>query len=147
MSKQCLDVQQMQHLQELGLELKETMLYWARCMDNNPRAATHYGKWVLIKGNNAQTVGLMHWEFIPAYTLQDVLDALPRYVIDENGNKYYLQIEMMNTEFDDWRVSYKSVGKDESPLGYFQAFQLIDAAVRMLVLCYEQGYVKTNKNE
>lgn len=77
MSKQCLDVHQMQHLQELGLEMKETMLYWARCVDNNPRAATHYGKWVLIKGNNAQTVGLMHWEFIPAYTLQDVLDALP----------------------------------------------------------------------
>ena len=146
-SKWILDVQQMQHLQELGLELKETMLYWARCVDNNPRAATHYGKWVLIKGNNAQTVGLMHWEFIPAYTLQDVLDALPRFVIDEEGNKYYLQIEMMNTEFDDWRVSYKSVGQDESPLGYFQAFQLIDAAVRMLVLCYEEGYVKTNKNE
>lgn len=147
MTKQVLDVQQMQHLQEMGLELKETMLYWARCVDNNPRAATHYGKWVLIKGNNAQTVGLMHWEFIPAYTLQDVLDALPRFVIDEEGNKYYLQIEMMNTEFDDWRVSYKSVGQDESPLGYFQAFQLIDAAVRMLVLCYEQGYVETNKNE
>ena len=146
-SKWILDVQQMQHLQELGLELKETMMYWARCVDNNPRAATHYGKWVLIKGNNAQTVGLMHWEFIPAYTLQDVLDALPRFVIDEEGNKYYLQIEMMNTEFDDWRVSYKSVGQDESPLGYFQAFQLIDAAVRMLVLCYEEGYVKTNKNE
>ena len=86
-------------------------------------------------------------ECLPAYTLQDVLDALPRFVIDEEGNKYYLQIEMMNTEFDDWRVSYKSVGQDESPLGYFQAFQLIDAAVRMLVLCYEQGYVKTNKNE
>ena len=25
MSKQCLNVQQMQHLQELGLELKETL--------------------------------------------------------------------------------------------------------------------------
>ena len=84
---------------------------------------------------------------LPAYTLQDVLDALPRFVIDEEGNKYYLQIEMMNTEFDDWRVSYKSVGQDESQLGYFQAFQLIDAAVRMLVLCYEEGYVETNKNE
>ena len=89
MSKQCLDVQQMQHLQELGLKLKETMLYWARCVDNNPRAATHYGKWVLIKGNNAQTVGLMHWEFIPAYTLQDVLDALP-----ESIDEYCLIIDL-----------------------------------------------------
>ena len=145
MSKQVLDLEQMLHLREMGLELKETMLYWARCVDNNPRAATHYGKWVLIKGNNAQTVGLMHWEFIPAYTLQDVLDALPNIVLDEEGTKYYLQIEQMNSEFDDWRVSYKSFGQGESPLGCFQAFHLIDAAVRMLVHCFEQGYVKTNK--
>lgn len=30
-SKQVLDVQQMQHLQELGNGLKKTMMYWARC--------------------------------------------------------------------------------------------------------------------
>ena len=28
MIKQCLDVHQMQHLQEMGMELKETMMYW-----------------------------------------------------------------------------------------------------------------------
>ena len=61
--KQVLSVEQMQRLVKLGLELKETMLYWARCVDSNPRAATHYGKWVLIKGNSAPTVGFMHWEF------------------------------------------------------------------------------------
>ena len=127
----------MQHLQELGLELKETMMYWT----NNHKEKQD---WYMTRNPVGR---LFADECLPAYTLQDVLDALPRFVIDEEGNKYYLQIEMMNTEFDDWRVSYKSVGQDESPLGYFQAFQLIDAAVRMLVLCYEEGYVKTNKNE
>ena len=139
-SKQVLDVQQMQHLQELGLELKETMLYWV------VYEAGHENNFVTTKENAMEVID-ESCGMLPAYTLQDVLDALPRYVIDENGNKYYLQIEMMNTEFDDWRVSYKSVRQDESPLGYFQAFQLIDAAVRMLVLCYEEGYVETNKNE
>ena len=139
-SKQVLDVQQMQHLQELGLELKETMLYWV------VYEVGHENNFVTTKENAMEVID-ESCGMLPAYTLQDVLDMLPRYVIDENGNKYYLQIEMMNTEFDDWRVSYKSIGQDESPLGYFQAFQLIDAAVRMLVLCYEQGYVKTNKNE
>lgn len=135
MTKQVLDVQQMQHLQELGLELKETTLIYAG-------GGGKYGLFL------TKQIDKILWESTyPAYTLQDVLDALPRFVIDDGGNKYYLQIEMMNTEFDDWRVSYKSVGQDESPLGYFQAFQLIDAAVRMLVLCYEQGYVETNKNE
>ena len=139
-SKQVLDVHQMQHLQELGLELKETMLYWV------VYEAGHENNFVTTKENAMEVID-ESCGMLPAYTLQDVLDALPRFVIDEEGNKYYLQIEMMNTEFDDWRVSYKSVGQDESPLGYFQAFQLIDAAVRMLVLCYEEGYVETNKNE
>ena len=130
----------MQHLQELGLELKETMLYWV------VYEAGHENNFVTTKENAMEVID-ESCGMLPAYTLQDVLDALPRFVIDEEGNKYYLQIEMMNTEFDDWRVSYKSVEQDESPLGYFQAFQLIDAAVRMLVLCYEEGYVETNKNE
>ena len=139
-SKQVLDVHQMQHLQELGLELKETMLYWV------VYEAGHENNFVTTKENAMEVID-ESCGMLPAYTLQDVLDALPRFVIDEEGNRYYLQIEMMNTDFDDWRVSYKSVGQDESPLGYFQAFQLIDAAVRMLVLCYEEGYVETNKNE
>ena len=140
MSKQCLDVQQMQHLQELGLDTSNASMVWCKC--DCEKEYSH-----LLPKDEDVFERCLAVKYIPAYTLQDVLDALPRFVIDEEGNKYYLQIEMMNTEFDDWRVSYKSVGQDESPLGYFQAFQLIDAAVRMLVLCYEEGYVKTNKNE
>ena len=137
MSKQCLDVQQMQHLQELGLDTSNASMYWI----------SYNGISVSIPSNFHLPTSDNDYVICDAYTLQDVLDALPRFVIDEEGNKYYLQIEMMNTDFDDWRASYKSVGQDESPLGYFQAFQLIDAAVRMLVLCYEEGYVETNKNE
>ena len=137
-SKQVLSIEQMQHLQELGLELDYDTLYqYVKFEDTD---------WLLKPFSDLNIIGIS-CKYIPAYTLQDVLDALPRFVIDEEGYKYYLQIEMMNTEFDDWRISYKSVGQDESPLGYFQAFQLIDAAVRMLVLCYENGYVETTKNE
>lgn len=140
MSKQCLDLKQMERLQELGMDTSNASVAW--CRYDGEEEYSH----LLPKYEDVFERCLVV-DFIPAYTLQEVLDAMPRYVIDENGNKYYLQIEMMNTEFDDWRVSYKSVGQDESPLGYFQAFQLIDAAVRMLVLCYEEGYVETNKNE
>lgn len=112
----------MQHLQELGLELKETMLYWARCVDNNPRAATHYGKWVLIKGNNAQTVGLMHWEFIPAYTLQDVMDALPTTILHDK-RIYELDINMCNES-----IEYVKTSVDDVLVGLrFTQLLLIDA--------------------
>ena len=144
--KQCLDIEQMQHLQELGLELKETMMYWARCVDNNPRAATHYGKWVLIKGNNAQTVGLMHWEFIPAYTLQDVLDALPKEIMYENKRCWAsidLEDGFIGYYYENYSLYYKwayfeAVMKDES---------IIDAAYSLLCWAIENKFVETNKNE
>lgn len=136
-SKQILSIKQMQHLKELGLDTSNASMYWI----------SYNGINVSIPSNFHLPTSDNDYVICDAYTLQDVLDALPRFVIDKEGNKYYLQIEMMNTDFDDWRVSYKSVGQDESPLGYFQAFQLIDAAVRMLVLCYEKGYVETDKNE
>ena len=145
MSKQCLDVQQMQHLQELGMELKETMQYWARCVDNNPRAATHYGKWVLIKGNNAQTVGLMHWEFIPAYTLQDVLDALPKYYPIANIRLTKLSIRVHTTK--EWEIGY--VYTDKLSKYAYQCCKteknLIDAAYELLVWCVDNKFVETNK--
>lgn len=141
MSKQCLDVQQMQHLQELGLELKETMLYWARCVDNNPRAATHYGKWVLIKGNNAQTVGLMHWEFIPAYTLQDVLDALPK-SLEIGKSKYEISIYMIEGK---WAVDYYS--ETDADIQSLECENLIDAVYSRLCWAIENKVVETNKNE
>ena len=141
MSKQCLDVQQMQHLKELGLKLDyNTMLSWI--IDERGKDKPL----LCISSEAVDYVDFIHY-CLPAYTLQDVLDAMPNIVLDEEGTKYYLQIEQMNSEFDDWRVSYKGFVQKESPLGSFQAFQLIDAAVRMLVLCYEQGYVETNKNE
>ena len=136
----------MQHLQELGLKLKETMLYWARCVDNNPRAATHYGKWVLIKGNNAQTVGLMHWEFIPAYTLQDVLDVIPK-EIKPNTTRYFLRMDLSDECFYYYYDDSNLVEHRKKVIGYDGIDELIDAAYSMLCWAIEQGYVETNKNE
>ncbi|MCL1615089.1 hypothetical protein M3090_01515 [Bacteroides sp. ET71] len=148
-SKQVLDVQQMQHLQELGLEMKETMLYWARCVDNNPRAATHYGKWVLIKGNNAQTVGLMHWEFISTYTLQDVLDALPA-SIKHKDFRYYLVYNKSEGFIGYYGVDFDGnhrYARYEELYNGIDGLSVIDAAYSMLCWCIEQGYVEPNKNE
>ena len=141
MAKQTLSIEQMQHLQELGLELKETMLYWARCVDNNPRAATHYGKYVLIKGNNAQTVGLMHWEFIPAYTLQDVLDALPK-SLEIGKSKYEISIYMIEGK---WAVDYYS--ETDADIQSLECENLIDAVYSRLCWAIENKFVETNKNE
>lgn len=139
--KQVLSIKQMQHLQEMGIDTSNASALYDVCNEDGESQVM----WTNQLDESDMDNDL--FSIIPAYTLQDVLSALPRFVTDAEGNKYYLQIEMMNTGFDDWRVSYKSVGYDESPLGYFQAFHLIDAAVRMLVLCFKNGYVKKGKEQ
>ena len=142
MNKQCLDIKQMQHLQELGLKLKETLLYWARCVDNNPCAATHYEEWALIKGNNTPpTVGFTYWEFIPAYTLQDILDLLPYKTVAS-----YLHIGRKSFSGDIlFYVEYSNFGG--YAVSHFRSESLIEAAYEMLCWCIENKFVETNKNE
>ena len=144
MNKQVLSIEQMQHLQELGLELKETLLYWARAEDFNQRLKTfHYGKWYLQKGDKAQVVGLSHWEFIPAFTLQDVLDALPGN-ISYNEKYYHLTVDL-----DAKNIYYGTTfGFDLLKVFiYMKKVFIIDAAYSLLCWCIENGYIKTEGGE
>ena len=73
----------MQHLQELGLELEETMMRWQMA---NPK-----GQWMLVPTSfqNKKVIG------IPAYTLQDVLDALPE-EINPGTRRFWLRIDFFD---------------------------------------------------
>lgn len=139
MTKQVLDVQQMQHLQELGLELKETMLYWV------VYEAGHENNFVTTKENAMEVID-ESCGMLPAYTLQDVLDALPHSIGGEEGDVYWLQIEKIDMKNDDWRVSYLFFSQCKY-LHCFQSPNLIDAAYFLLCWAIEQGYVETSKNE
>ena len=143
MSKQVLDVQQMQHLQELGLELKDTMIYWSK---------PHKG--VICRCGNDWFLSLVDdktrnfFDVIPAYTLQDVLDALP-IEIKYKDKRCWLCIEladeMIGYYYEDYHLEHKwvyheVVMKDEN---------LIDAAYRLLIWVIENGYISklpANKN-
>ena len=131
MSKQCLDVQQMQHLQELGLELDyDTLCWYVKFEDTD---------WLLKPSSDLNIIGIS-CRYIPAYTLQDVLDALPT-SIRHNDCTYYLGMAKRGIAYELY-----------SEHGMVQAIQfgrrtLIDAAYELLVWAIEQGYVETNKNE
>ena len=65
-SKQVLDVQQMQHLQGLGLKLDYDTLYrYVKFEDTD---------WLLKPFSDLNIIGIS-CKYIPAYTLQDVLRA------------------------------------------------------------------------
>ena len=154
-SKQVLDVQQMQHLQGLGLKLDYDTLYrYVKFEDTD---------WLLKPFSDLNIIGIsckyipaytlsdlniigISCKYIPAYTLQDVLDALPKEIkykdkscwpcidlTDELVGYYYENIYFAH------KYVYREVVKiDES---------LIDASYRLLCWTIENGYVETNKNE
>lgn len=146
MSTQCLDVQQMLHLQELGLEMKETMLYWCRIHDSRPRAATNNGKWTLCKGKNQPCVAIQHWEYIPAYTLQDVLDILPT-EIKPAERRFWLRIDLSDECLYYYYDDCNLVEHRKKVIGYDGIDELIDAAYSMLCWAIEHKLVDTNKKE
>ena len=136
-SKQVLDVQQMQHLQELGMKMDyDTLFRYVKFEDTD---------WKLKPFSDLNIIGIS-FSYIPAYTLQDVLDALPKEIkhkdkscwpcielTDEFVGYYY-----ENTYFAHQYVYREFVKIDES---------LIDASYRLLCWTIENGLVETNKNE
>lgn len=143
-SKQVLDVQQMQHLQELGLELEETMMRWQMA---NPK-----GQWMLVPASfqNKKVIG------IPAYTLQDVLDALPekQHITFKSNNEDVTELCDLalskNTVWYECDIRQPGIILDywekEAVISY-SAENLIDAAYSMLCWAIENKFVETDKNE
>lgn len=135
MSKQVLDVYQMQHLQELGLELKETMLYWIvfKVGDEKDFVTTRWYAMEVID----ESCGML-----PAYTLQDVLDAQPA-SIGYRRELYVLKLDMFNKI-----VCYRDTASDDTLVFVkFMEIPLIDAAYSMLCWAIKNKFVETNKNE
>ena len=137
MSKQCLDVQQMQHLQELGLDTSNASMYW---ISYNGISASIPSNFHLPTSDNDYVI-------CDAYTLQDVLDALPKYYHIANIGWTKLSIRVHTTK--EWEIGY--VYTDElSKYAYgcrILGKELIDAAYELFCWCVEWGFVETNKNK
>lgn len=145
MSKQCLDVQQMQHLQEMGLKLDyNTMLSWI--IDKRGK-----DKPLLCTSSDAVDYVDCSNYCIPAYTLHDVLDALPLQIeipLHPERGKYELRIKRFI--FDKRRVMHAVLYEKDDYIDWFVMHSyetLIDAAYEMLVWCIENGYVETKKSK
>lgn len=79
-SKQVLSIEQMKHLQELGLDTSDASIYWARVSHGSRIDDKSKGVWFLSLHKEFQTCGFMSYEILPTYTLQDILDKLPESV-------------------------------------------------------------------
>lgn len=132
MTKQVLDVQQMQHLQELGIEMEPhgTLFSYVKFEDTD---------WLLKPTSDLSIIGIS-FSYISACSLQDVLDMLPA-TITHDGKLYGLMIDMVSKG-----ICYHCLS-DILTFVMFRKIPFIDAAYQLLCWAIENGFVETNKNE
>ena len=134
-SKQVLSVEQMKHLQEIGLELRNTsMLLWYKQM----LGKIPISDWELSVWRES----LFSEDHVyPAYTLQDILDKLPKPIETED---YEFELYIYYHENG---VSVFYDDGDITQLAFFSKPTLLESAYEMLCWCIENGYVKVGKEE
>ena len=129
-SKQVLSIEQMKHLQELGLDTSDASMCWCRAISH--KSVT----WELEIYEYVinQKLDSNFWETTPTYTLQDILDKLPEsiqiydlYIFKQAGLWVFRYID----------VEDETLHSETMP-------RIIDAAYYMLCWCNEKGYIKTN---
>ena len=123
----------MQHLQELGMKMDYDTLYrYVKFEDTD---------WLLKPFSDLNIIGIS-FKYIPAYTLQDVLDALPKMIYPFPVHKIGFELWIGSG-----KIFYANMFNLEDVLKVRYDKELIDAAYSMLCWCIEQGYVEQNKNE
>lgn len=124
-SKQVLSIEQMKHLQELGLDTSDaSMCVEWRESDESKKVVTSL---------DADTYYDYYHE---SYTLQDILDKLPHY-LNPFPSKQILFAWMIERD----TIAYRNVEDIDDCLKHFTDDLLIDAAYEMLCWCIENGYV------
>ena len=135
MSKQCLDVQQMQHLKELGLDTANASMYWI----------SYNGINVSIPSNFHLSASDNDYVICNAYTLQDVLELFPK-EIKPAEKRHWLRIDLADECIYYYHETIDLMERRDKVFSYYGE-ELIDAAYNALCWCIENGYVESIKED
>lgn len=124
-SKQVLSIEQMNHLQELGLDTSDASMCWCSFIGNIDE------EWELEIYEDVinQKRDSTFWEIVPTYTLQDILGKLPPSI---NWNPLII---VGNSVM--YSAGYGE-GYDE-PIKIFKEESLLESAYKMLLWIIEQN--------
>ncbi len=125
----------MQHLQEMGLDTSNASMYWI----------SYNGISVSIPSNFHLPTSNNDYVICDAYTLQDVLDALPK-CVSKDGCTWAASLYI---DFENDRIAYGNTDRYGFEVYHEIMIEkdLIDAAYSMLCWAIENKFVETNKNE
>jgi hypothetical protein len=120
-SKQVLDIEQMKHLQELGLDTSKASMCYV--VDDSKA----YKPILCVSGNESEYLDAISYS-VPAFTLQDIIDFFP-----VNIDGYVLSIGKKGVAYNRYEDLETKVGKGDR--------ELIDAAYKMLCWCIENKHI------
>lgn len=143
MSKQVLDIKQMKHLQELGLGTSGASMLWCRNVNISGKGII-YGEWKLVLNTKDAWINNAFWwhgytEYISTFTLQDILDLLPK-ELGTDTKRYNLDM-WYSIYINKWCVGYM-YGEDMYCDGCFTGDNLIDVFYEMLCWCIKNEHIK-----
>lgn len=140
MSKQVLDRLQMRHLKELGISANNASAYWHRIVRMNTNEVVT--NWFVSFSEPSPCLATMKVESIKTYTLQDILDILPKEMTPMPTDRIKFKLCIY-----DGAIFYCFKDGIDDILVQFRIDEngLIDAAYEMLCWCVEKGYVSTDK--
>lgn len=126
--KQALSVEQMKHLEDLGVNTSDANMCWMKDSEENR----------FLSVNDEYCYEMYHLSPVPAYTLQDILDKLPCFIGKE--------VLTMQKLADSYTCLYME-SYTRSMINITESKELIDAAYEMLCWCIENGYVKVENEQ
>lgn len=134
MKNQVLSIEQMQHLKELGVDISKASCAYYAFYESEPNY------YELRIRDNVLEIDPQTIPFIPTFTLQDMLEMMPRelYLLEE---KFILEIYPF---LDSWYVRYMPDEKSGFVPYSFHSYKIINAVYECLCWWAKNNYIGGN---
>lgn len=130
MKNQVLSIEQMKHLQELGVDISKASMVWIKPRPNNDNYTL-----------TIHALGCYEYKSpIPTFTLQDMLEMMPD-VIEQNNILFFLSLKK---QYCHYMCGYVSMLKREG-LCFFACENILTCAYKTLCWLAENKHIGGEK--
>ena len=134
--EQVLSIEQMKHLQELGVDISDASMCWLKYTGTD--GVVRY----LINANDISCHVMPFMEAFPTYSIGDLIEKLPKHIDSWNDNRIVIEGD---EDVDYWYAVYKNRYED-AETEYFDSENLLTALYNLLCWVAETHKELLNKN-
>lgn len=135
-NEQVLSIEQMKHLQELGVDTSDASMCWLKYTRTD--GVVRY----LINVNDISCHVMPFMEVFPTYSIGDLIEKLPKHIDSWNDNRIVIEGD---EDVDYWYAVYKNRYED-AETEYFDSENLLTALYNLLCWVAENHKEVLNEN-